>query len=32
MRLLVIEDDNSFLEGLIPLLQSLGADVEITEA
>jgi CheY-like chemotaxis protein len=32
MRMLVVEDDKTFLEGLIPILQALGNDVEIVEA
>jgi CheY-like chemotaxis protein len=32
MRLLVVEDDTTFLEGVVPLLRSLGDNVEITEA
>jgi hypothetical protein len=32
MRILVVEDDKSFLEGLVPLLRALGNNIEITSS
>ena len=32
MRILVVEDDKTFLEGLIPILRGLGNDIEVIEA
>jgi CheY-like chemotaxis protein len=32
MRILVVEDDKTFLEGLIPMLRSLGNEIEVIEA